>query len=106
MKTTTARSLEYLRKEGYEPDVVERYNSFSKRKNDLFGIFDILAIHKTTGDTLACQTTSGSNVSSRINKITLSPNLPLVRKAGWTVVVHGWQRGRNGRYTLRVEDLS
>lgn len=106
MKTTTARSLDWLRKQGYEPQVVERYNSFSKRKNDLYGIFDILAIHKETGETVAVQTTSGSNVSSRINKITESEHLPLIRKAGWGIFVHGWQRNGKGRYTLRSEDLS
>lgn len=102
----TQRSLALLRSENYEPQIVERYNSFSRTRSDLYGWIDILAIHKETGDVLVVQTTSATNVSSRMNKITASEHLSLVRKAGWSIEVHGWKRGRNGRYTVRRENLS
>ena len=105
MKSTTARSLELLRAEGYEPEVVEKYNAFSKRKNDLFGMFDILAIHKLTGDVMAVQTTTVTNISSRINKIIASAHLGLIRKAGWTIQVHGWRKVKN-RWQARRENIS
>ena len=43
------------------------WNPFAKRRNDLFGCWDVLAIRD--GETIAVQTTSRSNVSSRAKKI-------------------------------------
>ena len=45
-KSPTQRSLEYLREQGYHPEVVEKYNSFTRRTNDLWGFVDILAIKR------------------------------------------------------------
>ena len=103
-KSPTQRSLEYLREQGYHPEVVEKYNSFTKRKNDLWGFADILAIKRD--EVLAVQTTSGANVASRIKKIMESDLLPKVREAGVRIIVHGWTKQANGRYALRVEDIS
>jgi hypothetical protein len=99
------RSLALLRAEGFYVEITERWNPFSKRKNDLMGFIDILAVHRVTGDVRAVQTTSASNVSSRINKIIEHENLSLVRKAGWTIHVHGWAKRKAG-WVCRVEDVS
>lgn len=100
----TQRSLAYLKAEGYTVAIVEHWNSFTRRRHDLFGMFDLLAVR--AGETLAVQTTSGSNVSARVRKISDSELIGAVRDAGWVVHVHGWRKGANGRYSLRVEDLS
>ena len=101
----TQRTLARLRKENYNLiEVVEHYNFFSKKRNDLFGIIDILAIKD--GDTVALQVTSYSNISSRVRKITESPALPFLRAAGWTILVEGWKKEKNGRYTSKIVDLS
>ena len=42
--TTTQRSLKYMRDNGFYAEVVERYNSFTKRKNDFAGFIDILCL--------------------------------------------------------------
>lgn len=105
MSSPTQRSLKVLRDEGYHVEIVEHWSPWAKRRNDMFGFVDLLAVHKETGDVLAVQTTSGSNMSARVKKITEHENLPIVRKAGWTIHVHGWSRLKNG-WTLRVEDLS
>ena len=106
MKTSpTQRSLKLLRDEGYYAEVVEHFNVFCKRRFDLLGFIDVLAIHPETGDVRAVQTTSASNVSSRVNKIMAHENLPLVRKAGWTLHIHGW-RVKAGKWVCRVEDIS
>lgn len=102
--TPTARSLKYLREAGYTAEVVEKFNSFTKHRNDLFGFIDILAIREN--EVLGVQTTSGSNVSSRIKKIQEHENVAAVRKAGIGIHVHGWRKGSNGRRQLRVEDIS
>jgi hypothetical protein len=103
-KSPTQRSLEYLREQGYHPEVVERFNSFTKRRHDLWGFADILAIKRD--EVLAVQTTSGDNISARIKKIKDSDLLPKAREAGVRIVVHGWRKAANGRYVLRVEDIS
>jgi hypothetical protein len=106
MKTTTARSRKLMEDRGYQVELVEHYNGHTMRRHDLFGIFDLLCIHKDTGEVAAVQSTSASNTSSRVNKIVNSDNLSLVRRAGWKIWVHGWKRGTNGRYTVREEDIS
>lgn len=52
--SNTSRTLEYLRREGYEADIVERFLAFAGKfgtRKDLFGIIDIIALgeNKTYG---------------------------------------------------------
>lgn len=104
--TPTQLTLRELRRQGYGPVVVvEHWNSFTKRREDLLGMFDILAFKK--GETLAVQTTSYANVSARVKKIAEHENIGAVREAGWTVLVHGWSQKKNSHWELkRVVDLS
>lgn len=106
MKTTTARSRALMESEGYYVELVERWDHFSRRRHDLFGFTDLFCIHRETGDIRLVQSTSHSNVSSRINKITNHENLPLVRKAGMAIEVHGWKKNSKGRWSARREDIS
>jgi len=99
----TQRSLEYLRKQGYFCAIVEKWNSFTKQRQDLWGWCDILAIREN--EVLAVQVTS-TGVAERIKKIQESPTVALVRKAGIRIEVHGWRKNVKGRYVLRVEDIS
>jgi hypothetical protein len=101
--TPTQRSLEYLREQGYLCEVVEKWNSFTKTRKDLWGWCDILAIREN--EILAVQVTA-AGVSSRIKKIMESDTLPIVRKAGVRIEVHGWRKNVKGRYVMRIEDLS
>ena len=57
-------------------------------------------------ETLAVQTTSGSNVSKRVAKIADAEATPVLREAGWRLHVHGWSKRANGRWELRVVDVS
>jgi hypothetical protein len=100
----TQRSLAYLRAQGYRVAVVERWNPFAKIRQDLFGIVDLLAVRD--GETLAVQTTSGSNVAARVAKIAEAEATPDIRKAGWRLIVHGWTKNASGRYVLREVDCS
>lgn len=95
------RTLAHLRELGYLVDVVER--RVGPITKDLFGIADVVAVGP---DILAVQTTTGSNVAARVRKITDSPALPVLRKAGIRVLVHGWRKVRGGRWRLREVDLS
>lgn len=96
----TQRSLALLRKEGWLAESVERWNAFTKTRRDLFKFIDIVAIRGN--ETLAIQTTSGTNVSARIEKIKLLPaadNWMLANSR--TLEVHGWRRvGPRGKRKL------
>ena len=102
-KSPTQRSLEYLREQGYHCEVVEKWNPWRRIRQDLWGWCDILAIRR--GEVLAVQVTS-SGVSSRIKKIQESDTVAKVREAGIRIECHGWTKRANGKYALRVEDIS
>ena len=84
----TQRSLALLREQGYLCEIVEHWNPWAKIRQDLFGLGDILAIRD--GETLLVQTTSRSNMSARVKKISESEVLPVILRAGWKIQVHGW----------------
>jgi hypothetical protein len=103
--TPTQLTLRHLRDEGWPlVEVVERWNPHARIRQDLFGFVDVVAVRRD--ETLAVQTTSAANVSSRIKKIGDHPNVAAVREAGWTIRVHGWKKVK-GRWSLhRDEDVS
>lgn len=103
--TPTQLSLRHLRDQGWPlVEVVERWNPHARIRQDLFGIIDVLAVGPA--GVLAVQTTSHSNVASRIRKIAEHPNVAAIRDAGIAIHVHGWKKV-GGRWTLhRNEDIS
>jgi hypothetical protein len=102
-KSPTQRSLEYLREQGYHCEIVEKWNPWRRVRQDLWGWCDILAIRRD--EVLAVQVTS-SGVAARIRKIQESETIKHVREAGIRVEVHGWTKRANGKYAIRVEDIS
>ena len=116
----TQKSLDLLRADPRFTlvEVVERHVPFPQphgRKVDLFHMFDILALGR--GMTLAVQTTSATNFANRCAKLAEmrctddhcpaagTDHLALSHaiEAGWTPVVHGWDRvskGKSFRYEL------
>lgn len=99
----TQRSLRYLRENGYEAQVVERWNQFAGIRQDLFGCIDIVAVGN--GEILGVQATSASNLSARRTK-----SEPLAK--GWLAnggqfELHGWSkkgpRGKQKLWTLTRE---
>lgn len=101
--TPTQRSLAYLREQGYLVEIVEKWNSFTKTRKDLWGWCDLLAIKRDK--VLAVQVTA-SGVAARVKKIQASDTLPRVREAGIAIHVHGWRKLSDGKYHLRVVDIS
>ncbi len=99
----TARSLAKLRERGYVAGVVERWIAEPGIHVDLFGFLDIVAVKP--GETVGVQATTGDHVAARLRKIEDSPSLPLVRAAGWRVVVHGWRKSAMGVWVLREVEL-
>lgn len=81
--------------------MVEKWNPHAKVRQDLFGIIDVLAVGK---DVIAVQTTSYGNMSARITKIKESEALPVLKSAGWKVLVQGWHKVKN-RWMVREVEL-
>lgn len=109
-RSPTQSSLAALRAQGYVCWIVEYWNSFTRRRCDLFGAWDIIALRE--GEVLFVQTTSGSNVSARARKIADNEYTPVIRKAGVRMEVHGWRKAKvkrgskAERWVQRVVDVS
>lgn len=106
----TARTLKWLREEGYLAQVVERYNSFSRKRVDLWGCIDILAIRKLTNGVFGIQATSTSNVSARLTKSKGCPELRVWLEAGNRFEVVGWSkkgpRGKRKLWTMVRQEIT
>lgn len=94
MPSPTQKSLKKLRDEGWACQVVERFNSFTKRRIDVFQYGDILAIRP--GSIALVQTTSGSNLNARMEKILSLPGYLAWHAAGGITVLHGWRKLKRG----------
>lgn len=105
-KSPTQRSLEYLRKAGYLPAVVEKWNPHAGIRQDLYGFIDVVAIRRD--ETLAVQACSGAggDPAERVRKISEHPNVARVREANWRIMVHAWRKNAQGRWVLREIDVS
>lgn len=97
--TLTQRTVKMMRDQGYMVATVEYFNAYTKRKYDLFGCIDLLAIGN--GETIAIQVTSKSNMSARIKKIEASDALPEMLRSKWRILVHGWWRNKSNRYEVK-----
>jgi hypothetical protein len=97
--TPTQRSLKKWRDAGWLVAVVEKWNPYVKVRNDLFGLFDLLAIRGN--ETVGIQTTTASHINVRVDKIKPNPNLDLWCVGNRRAVVEGWsKRGARGKRKL------
>lgn len=103
MSSPTQRSLKMMRDKGYYAEVVEKYNSFTKKRNDFAGFLDILCLGD--GEVVGVQTTSYSNMSARVKKIREHENLNFVINSGIRILVHGWRKVGN-RWEVKEVEIS
>lgn len=100
----TQRSLKALRDAGYDAAVVEKWNPHARIRQDLFNVFDLVAI--TPVGILAVQVTSGSHVAERVAKIMATPAAKRWLRAGGMIEVHGWRkagaRGKRKKWECRT----
>jgi hypothetical protein len=107
----TGRTLERLRKLGFTACVVEKFNSFTKRRIDAFGFGDILAAREGVG-VLMIQATSGDggNHANRRAKIAQEPRAVQWLLAGGRIEVWSWAkrggRGEPKRWELRRDEVT
>ena len=103
-KSPTQLSLAKLREEGWFCWITEHYNFFSKTRQDLWGFADIIALKP--GQVLAIQTTTATNMSARIKKISDHDNVGYVREAGIMIHVHGWHQDDKRKWHCKQKDIS
>lgn len=106
MTSPTEHSLAHYRKLGYICAITEHYNSFARRRQDLYGFIDIVAIHEEQSGVLGIQTTSKSNMSARILKIKKEPIAKTWLASGNRIVVDGWEKNKSGRYELTQYEIT
>ena len=98
----TQRTRDWLKKRGITSQIVERWNVFARKKQDLLGFGDILAVSSRI---VAIQVTSGDHVAHRIAKIYAEPRAREWLNAGGLIEVHGWRkcgaRGKRKVWSLR-----
>ena len=87
----TQRSLDYARKQGWIASVCERYCAYTRRRYDLFGVFDLIVLDDQWG-CIGVQTTSGSNMSARRHKMEESKDCDRWLAAGLRAEVWGWRK--------------
>jgi len=96
--TPTARSLAELRKQGYLAQVVEKWIPQARRRQDLFGCIDIVAIKSDLNGVLGVQTTTMVHMSERVKKMILEPSMRVWLQSGNELEVHGWRKmGKKGK---------
>ena len=87
----TSRSLDYARKRGWIASVCERYCAYTRRRFDLFGVFDLIVCDDQWG-CIGVQTTSGSNVSARVHKMEASDDCRRWLASGLRAEVWDWRK--------------
>ena len=104
----TSRTLQECRKRGWTSAVVEKWIPQTKRRLDLFGCIDIVALDGQPG-VLGIQATSGGNHSSRVSKALEEPRLQEWLRAGNRFAVWSWSKkgpaGTRKKWTLREQEL-
>lgn len=97
LSSPTARTLAWLREQGWDADVVERWVPGANVRRDFLGFADILAIRGEA--TLAVQACSATDVAKRVAKVRSSATAPhwLASPARKLWIV-GWRK-----YAKRVD---
>ena len=84
------RSIEKMRSDGYVCERTEHWNSHAGVKNDLFGVFDFIAIGNS--EVVLGQVTSKANKAARERKIRTAEVFPAAKQAGVRIVLHLWDK--------------
>jgi hypothetical protein len=103
--TPTARSLIYLRRQGFLVEPVERWLPGTQIRKDLFGCGDLIAAHPRDKLIVLVQVTTADHIAHRLAKARARPELRDWIRAGGLFSVHGWQK-RAGRWHCRVVSVS
>jgi hypothetical protein len=101
----TSRTLDYLRSSGYVAGVVETWLPRIERRRDLFGFIDIVGVHPVRKEVVFVQTTTTTNLASRIAKAKARAELAAILAAGARVLFIGWGQGAEG-WAAKIVELT
>lgn len=97
MSSPTQRTLKHLRDEGWTAAIVEHWNPFAHIRQDLAGWIDVLCWRPNDIGCVGVQTTTGDNLSARIQKARGNSALIAWLLAGNRLFAHGWTKKREIR---------
>ena len=103
MTHTLARTMEWLRKEGFEVEKVEQaWNQYTRKRRDLFHIIDAIAIKKDDPVTIGVQACATGELSAHEKKIRSSPYFETWLSSPYRMILLvGWSkrsaRGKDGK---------
>jgi hypothetical protein len=103
----TARTLKALRDQGMVVDVAEHWNHFTKRRHDLFGWIDCVALDGH--DIIGVQCCARSGHAARRKKILASDTALPWLKSGGRIQVISWAKklvGKQIRWNSKVEEIT
>ena len=109
------RTLDWLRQHGYTATKTEHYHHYAKRRIDLFGFIDVLAVSEH--HVIAIQVTDGSHRAEHVPKILALPVARLLAQHmdvelwSWSLKLTGLTRkdgrlNRQKEYQLRRDALT
>ena len=101
-RSSTEYSLKNLRDRGFIAEVVERFNTFSRRRIDLFSVIDIVAIKPD--EILGVQATSYGAATEHRKKIREEPKVRSWLEAGGKLELHLWRKIKN-RWQVKIETI-
>ncbi len=90
--SNTSRTLEYVRSQGWEADIVERFNPYAGKfgqRKDLFGVIDIICL---TESGIAGIQSCGQAFSEHDKKILDEPKALKWLEKGGRLMLIGWRK--------------
>lgn len=115
--TTNKRTLDALRKQGYQAEVTQiRITRFGAKPGepasitrDLAGFADVLAWHPGLGKILIVQATTQAQVTNHIRKYRRDPKVANSildwLAAGGLLQIWGWRQGTGGKWEYIVKSI-
>ena len=99
----TQRTLQYLRKHQYLTAVVERWNSYAKIRQDLFGFADLLAVGSEIWAIQVCMIGDrGRRLTKLLESAPVTDKLRRWLQAGGTCSVIAWTKHAPGKGRTRA----
>lgn len=99
--TPTERTLKWLKEMGWPYAKCEHWNPFAHIRQDLFGLFDYLALDDKQG-VLGIQISGYTGIGKHITKMQTKPVLEEWKKRGNRALVIGWRKaGTPARWESR-----
>jgi hypothetical protein len=93
----TQRTLAHFRAQGHSVAITEHWNPWAKRRQDLFGMIDIIVLRNAR--ILGVQCTSSTNHSARVKKVLANDHVLNWMKCADLMVVSWKKRARDPRIT-------